>query len=92
MADRDLKGRRRTFSEPQSWDFDTWPDAVWPNDPERAKWVVRSNRSELVAEGAITRIGKRVVVLGSGYSRWLARGATRVDGYASNLPHLRRQP
>jgi hypothetical protein len=76
--------------EPHSWDFDSWPGSVWPNDPIRAKWVVRSNRRELVAEGALTRVGKRVVILGKGYSRFLARRADRLGQFESNLPHLRR--
>ena len=77
-------------TEPHSWDFDSWPESVWPNEPDRAKWVVRSNRRELMAEGALTRVGKRVVVLGRGYSRWLSRRADRVTDFDSNLPHLRR--
>jgi hypothetical protein len=78
-------------SEPHSWDFDNWPSTVWPNDPIRAKWVVRSNRRDLVAEGALSRVGKKIVILGRGYSRWLARRADRVGQYDSNLPHLRRK-
>ena len=77
-------------SRPHSWDFDNWPGAVWPNSPHRARWVVRSNRRELIAEGALSRVGKRVVILGQGYSRWLTRRADRVTEFDSNLPHLRR--
>lgn len=73
-----------------SWDFDSWPQSVWPNDPDRAKWVVRSNRRELMAEGALSRIGRRLVILERGYSRWLARQADRVTRFESNLPQLRR--
>jgi len=91
VADRVSKRTRGESPEPRSWDFDTWPETVWPNDPERARWVVRSNRRDLIAEGAITRIGKRVVILGRGYSNWLSRGADRVNQFDSNLPHLRRR-
>ena len=77
-------------SDLHSWDLDGWPEYVWPNDSDRARWVVRSNRRELIAEGALTRVGKRVVILGNGYSRWLARRADRVDRFNSNLPHRRR--
>ena len=72
-----------------SWDFDNWPHSVWPNDPDRARWVVRSNRRELMAEGALSRVGKRLVILERGYSRWLARQADRVTWFDSNLPNLR---
>jgi hypothetical protein len=72
-----------------SWDFDNWPQSVWPNDRDRAKWVVRSNRRELMAEGALSRVGKRLVILERGYSRWLARQADRVSRFDSNLPQLR---
>lgn len=76
-------------SAPHSWDFDSWPQSVWPNDPDRAKWIVRSNRRELIAEGALSRVGKRLVILERGYSRWLARQADRVTRFDSNLPQLR---
>lgn len=80
-----------TNSEPHSWDFENWPESVWPNSADRARWVVRSNRRELMAEGALSRIGKRVVILGRGYARWLSRQADRVGEFESNLPHLRRK-
>lgn len=74
-----------------SWGFDSWPQSVWPNDPDRAKWVVRSNRRELMAEGALSRVGRRLVILERGYSRWLARQADRVSRFDSNLPQLHRR-
>lgn len=77
-------------AELHSWDLDGWPQSVWPNDPDRAKWVVRSNRRELMAEGALSRVGKRLVILGRGYSRWLSRQSDRVTRFDSNLPHLRQ--
>lgn len=73
-----------------SWDFDNWPQSVWPNDPDRAKWVVRANRRELMAENALSRVGKRLVILERGYTRWLARRADRVAEFDSNLPRLRK--
>lgn len=76
--------------EPHSWEYDNWPEAIWPNDGERARWVVRSNRHDLIAEGALSRVGKKIVILGKGYTRWLARQADRVAQFDSNLPHLRR--
>jgi hypothetical protein len=51
---------------------------------------VRSNRRELMADGALSRVGRRLVILGRGYSRWLARQADRVTRFESNLPQLRR--
>lgn len=92
MADKTFKRNGGLdSSEPHSWDFDNWPSTIWPNDPIRAKWVVRSNRRDLIAEGALSRVGKKIVILGKGYSRWLARRADRVGQFDSNLPHLRRK-
>jgi len=42
---------------------------------------VRAYRDELLAVGALTRVGRQLVVLGEGYGRFLARQTQRVPGY-----------
>jgi hypothetical protein len=79
---------------PHSWEISTWPEGVYPSngDPEetrrRAQWLVRANRSQLMAEGALSRVGKSLVILGAGYARFLQRQACRVTEYESNNPTL----
>jgi hypothetical protein len=74
----------------QSWDLPTWPANIWPNSPKRAAWILRTHRSDLLECGALSRIGKRLVVLGPGYRRFLNRHIGDVVGFESNLPT--RQP
>jgi hypothetical protein len=70
----------RTTAEdaPHSWDFEHWPPGVYPHSPLRAKYLIRANREALVRAGALTRIGREIVVLGAAYTRWLQRQAFKV--------------
>jgi hypothetical protein len=74
---------------PHSWGLATWPPGVWPNKSEPARWVLRANRRELIASGALARTGKSLVVLGRGYARWLSQRAAEVEDYQSNNPAMR---
>ena len=67
-----------TIAVPHSWTFACWPKDIYPNDGQRGRHVCRAHRNELIAEGALTRIGRELVVLGAGYSRWLAKQANKV--------------
>jgi hypothetical protein len=75
---------------PHSWGIANWPESIWPNDPDKAQWVVRSNKSELIAAGAISRIGKMKVIIGQPYVRWLERRVTRIADYQGNNPAIRK--
>jgi hypothetical protein len=66
---------------PHSWPISEWPLAVYPNNPERAKYIVRVHLNSLIKAGALTRIGRELVVMGAGYSAWLATNADRVDNF-----------
>jgi hypothetical protein len=73
---------------PHSWDLESWPKHVYPGTTGRARYIVRAHRDELLAAGAISRVGREIVVLGSRYARWLEGQSTRVPGYeiAANRP------
>lgn len=73
--------RSDSMPVPHSWSIKAWPDHVYPGDVDRARYMIRSNRDALVAAKALTRIGRDIVVLGSGYQRWLRSGIKRVNGY-----------
>jgi hypothetical protein len=81
--------RKQSIEVPHSWDLKSWPQ-IWPNDGKRAKWVLRAYRNELVAEGALSRAGKTIIVLGKGYSRWLSKRTSHVHSFQSNNPEIRR--
>lgn len=68
-------------SAPHSWDIEHWPSSVWPHSEGRARYVLRSNRDELIAAGALSRVGRELVVLGGKYTRWLEKHAAQVPGY-----------
>lgn len=66
---------------PHSWSISTWPLEVWPHDPKRARWLLRSQRDELIEAGCLARVGRELVVHGSRYDRWLQRQSGNVAGY-----------
>jgi hypothetical protein len=76
---------------PHSWDIQSWPAAVWPCSGDRARWVLRAYRAELVEAGALSRTGKLLIVLGKGYARWLDSRIAQVGEFESNNPKLRQQ-
>jgi hypothetical protein len=80
--------KERPPSAPHSWELGTWPSEVWPHDPKRAQWIARAYRKELVAAGAISRVGKVIVFSGAKYSRWLESRAHHVVEFASNNPEI----
>lgn len=70
-----------TSSLPHDWTFPTWPSDVYPYQGTRAKHLVRQNQGALMAAGALTRIGKHLVILGAGYHKWLVSNTPRVESY-----------
>jgi hypothetical protein len=81
---------KSTSGVPHSWDVASWPSTVWPGDAKRGAWVIRSNKSELVAAGAIARVGKTRVIIGGPFVRWLERRVTRFADYQGNNPAIRQ--
>ena len=77
---------------PHSWDLPMWPCNVWPGDSKRARWIVRAYRTELMQYGALSRVGKTLVVNGRGYAAWLDQRASHVASYLSNNPDMRKAP
>lgn len=67
---------------PHSWPIGNWPPHVFPGDPNKARHLVRCNRTALLAAGALTRIGRVLVVIGAPYTRWLEEQAPRVDNFS----------
>jgi hypothetical protein len=66
---------------PHSWLVSAWPHDVAPNQQSKAKHLVRTHRDELIACGALCRVGRNLTILGEGYATFLARKLGRVDGY-----------
>ena len=66
---------------PHSWAIPNWPSHVYPHNSDKGRYLVRSNRTSLVRAGALIRVGRDLVVLGAGYSKWLASQSDRVDGF-----------
>jgi hypothetical protein len=81
---------REAAGAPHSWEFDSWPAEVWPHDSKRGRWVARAYRKQLVAAGALSRVGRCLVVLGAPYTRWLQGRADQVIEFRSNNPQIGR--
>ena len=60
---------------------DTWPPSIYPGCSKRGRYILRQHRYELVACGALTRVGRELVVFGGPYVSWLARQSDRVLGF-----------
>ena len=76
---------------PHSWDLKSWPPEVFPGTSDRARWLLRAYRNELIASGALARTGKTLVVIARGYSKWLDKRVAHVTSFESNNPHLHEQ-
>lgn len=68
-------------SIPHSWSIGTWPVDVYPHNTDRARYLVRANKSELLSAGALARVGREIVIIGHRYARWLERQAGAVPGF-----------
>jgi hypothetical protein len=66
---------------PYSWNYKNWPTDVPPFTAKAARRLVYEHRTELVRAGAITRIGRKMFILGAGYAKFLASGINRVEGF-----------
>ncbi len=74
---------------PYSWNYKNWPSDVPPFTAKAARRLVYEHRPELIRAGAISRIGRKVFILGAGYAKFLANGITRVEGFEI-APNKRR--
>jgi len=74
---------------PHSFDLKHFDSRLFPNDPKRARWIARIYRNELVAAGAIARVGKSLVIITPKYLRWLERKTVEVGDFQSNNPKMR---
>lgn len=72
---------------PHSWDIEHWPSHVYPHTPGKGRYLIRCNRTSLTEFGALTRIGRDLVILGAPFCKWLASQSHRVEKYeiAANL-------
>jgi hypothetical protein len=66
---------------PHSWPADQWPAHVFPGEPGKGKYLVRAHQDELVAAGALVRLGRNRVVIGAPFCRWLASKGDKVAGF-----------
>ncbi len=69
---------------PHSWLLARWDsDAahVAPGSAKKAKYLFRMHRDELLAAGAVARVGRDIIFFGAQYDRFLRRNASRVPDY-----------
>jgi hypothetical protein len=66
---------------PSSWGIPSWPAAVYPGTPAKGRYICREFKDELIDAGALTRVGRDLVVIGVGYAAWLAKKSAGVRGF-----------
>jgi hypothetical protein len=76
-----MASRIRDTGKLDCWDIEHWPPHVYPHTESRARYMVRVFRTELLNAGAISRVGRELVVLGGPYMRWLQRRASKVADF-----------
>ena len=64
---------------PHSWTISTWPETVAPGNESRARYLFRMHKRELIACGALTRVGRQIIFLGHGYARFLESRVGEVE-------------
>jgi hypothetical protein len=99
QTNRKLKPRQRVTvaapsatNHPHSWSVRMWPVGVWPNDAKKAMYILRMHGKELLAAGALARVGRERIVIGGPFVRWIAKQASRIPDYpvAANLRRAAR--
>jgi hypothetical protein len=63
---------------PHDWCFSNWPIDIYPYDGNRGRHVVTENQAALLKAGALSRIGRSIIIFGGPYVRWLQSNADRV--------------
>jgi hypothetical protein len=66
---------------PHSWALTEWPRDIYPHNTVKGRYICRAHRDELVAAGALIRVGRDLVVFGAAYNAWLRKQACRVAGF-----------
>jgi hypothetical protein len=75
----------------KSWAIKDWPSDIFPGSPTRGRTLVRCHRNDLVAAGALARVGRTLVVLGPQFERWLQRGVPKALAEAFPVPANERR-
>lgn len=68
-------------SIPHSWSLKDWQPEIYPNSSGKARYLIRANRDELTAAGALVRVGRELVIIGVPYVRWMQKKGAAVHGY-----------
>lgn len=66
---------------PHSWPVSKWPAYVWPGDPIRGKRFCRTYVDDLVAAGALVRMGRDLVVMGGPFTQYMLKQTAAVKDF-----------
>jgi hypothetical protein len=73
--------RQSDQAAPHSWSVARWPAHVWPGDSTKGRRFVRTYEKELLKYKALTRMGREPVVMGAGFTRFMAAQAYRAADF-----------
>jgi len=68
-------------SAPHSWAVARWPAHVWPGDSVKGKRFCRTFVDELTKCGALTRMGRDLVVMGGPFTAFMQRQRAAVQDF-----------
>ena len=73
-----------------SWAIKDWPTEYYPNSAAKARYLIRANRAELAAVGALVRVGRELVIIREPYLQWMQDKSASVHGYECGANRLRK--
>ena len=79
----------RVAAAPHSWSIQEWPAEVFPNTVQRARWLIREHRAELIDIGALARPGRELLIFGQPYCAWLASKKQRAAEFNNGAARSR---
>jgi hypothetical protein len=79
----------RVAEAPHSWSIEEWPSGVFPNTPQRARWLIREHKNELIDIGALARPGRELLIFGQPYCAWLASKKSRAAEFRNGAARSR---
>src|SRR5579862_3298068 len=77
-------------SAPHSWSVARWPGHVWPGDSVKGRRFCRTFVNELTECGALTRMGRDLVVMGGPFTEFMLKQREAVKDFEipANKPEV----
>jgi hypothetical protein len=71
----------RSVGTGASFGVKNWPHYIYPGSPTKGRRLVRLYKRELIDAGAVSRIGRELVVFVEPFNRWMQKRGRMVADY-----------